>query len=127
MANEEDERREAALASTPFLQPDFNPKGVNHKQLSKFQELHKRRLELKSKSKFKKKPKDGASKCHSKDLSSKDCANKDSSSFNAENHNNKNKSILHQECVEAEIAPKQRQKLHWGLDTKDRWERKANM
>ncbi|KAG1347082.1 putative protein FAM204A [Cocos nucifera] len=23
--------------------------------------------------------------------------------------------------------PKKRRKLHWGLDTKERWERKANM
>ena len=34
---EEDERREAAIASTPSLQSDFKPVGVTNLQLSKFQ------------------------------------------------------------------------------------------
>ena len=34
---EEDERREAAIASTPSLQSDFKPVGVTNVQLSKFQ------------------------------------------------------------------------------------------
>ncbi|KAI3798912.1 hypothetical protein L1987_34196 [Smallanthus sonchifolius] len=29
--------------------------------------------------------------------------------------------------VAAQIASKKPQKLHWGLDTKERWERKSNM
>jgi len=33
---EEDRRREAAISSTPCLQPNFNPKGVSQDQLSKF-------------------------------------------------------------------------------------------
>lgn len=32
-----------------------------------------------------------------------------------------------QENVAVHIETKKRQKLHWGLDTKERWERKANM
>ncbi|PON39614.1 hypothetical protein TorRG33x02_342280 [Trema orientale] len=122
---EEDERREAAIASTPSLQPDFKPNGLKQTQLSKFQELHRRRLEIKSKSKFKKKPKDGTSKLHCKDLSTNDSEDKESSV--AHNHNNENSPLLQQESVKAYLVPKQRQKLHWGLDTKERWERKANM
>lgn len=33
---EEDRRREAAIASSPSLQPNFNPKGVTQDQLAKF-------------------------------------------------------------------------------------------
>nr|KYP42695.1 hypothetical protein KK1_035881 [Cajanus cajan] len=33
---EEDRKREAAIASTPLLQPNFNPKGITQHQLSKF-------------------------------------------------------------------------------------------
>lgn len=33
---EEDRRREAAISSSPCLQPNFNPKGVTQDQLSKF-------------------------------------------------------------------------------------------
>ncbi|XP_059643303.1 uncharacterized protein LOC132285150 isoform X2 [Cornus florida] len=35
---EEDERREAAIASAPSLQPNFRPVGVTQSQLTKFQE-----------------------------------------------------------------------------------------
>lgn len=35
--DKEDERKEAAIASTPALQPNFKPKGVTQNQLSKFQ------------------------------------------------------------------------------------------
>jgi hypothetical protein len=33
---EEDRRREAAISSSPCLQPNFNPKAVTQDQLSKF-------------------------------------------------------------------------------------------
>lgn len=35
----DDERREAAIASTSPLQPNFNPSGITHAQLTKFQVL----------------------------------------------------------------------------------------
>lgn len=35
----DDERREAAIASTPPLQPNFNPSGITQAQLTKFQVL----------------------------------------------------------------------------------------
>ncbi|XP_059451450.1 uncharacterized protein LOC132182274 isoform X3 [Corylus avellana] len=100
-------------------------------------ELHKRRLQIKSKSKIKKKSKgiaDGNGKSHSKDRSVLDCVDADStisieesSVSNSESHNNTDSSSLKQNNVAAPLALKKRQKLHWGLDTKERWERKANM
>ncbi|KAH7533267.1 hypothetical protein FEM48_Zijuj04G0112500 [Ziziphus jujuba var. spinosa] len=124
----EDERREKAIASAPSLQHAFKPRGVSQNQLSKFQELHKRRLQIKSKSKIKKKQRGSFSdKSHSKDLSSKDSADKDSNVLNPESHNNEKSSIVQQEIGAAYVVPKQCPKLYWGLDTKERWERKSNM
>ncbi|KAL4652089.1 hypothetical protein ACB092_01G207900 [Castanea dentata] len=134
----EDERREAAIASTPSLQPNFKPKrGITQAQLSKFQELHMRRLQIKSKSKIKKKSRGtavGNDRSHSKGLNVHDSVVEDSniaigesSISNSESHNNKNSSSLLQSNVAAPFASKKHQKLHWGLDTKERWERKANM
>ncbi|XP_075636883.1 uncharacterized protein LOC142609148 [Castanea sativa] len=134
----EDERREAAIASTPSLQPNFKPKrGITQAQLSKFQELHMRRLQIKSKSKIKKKSRGtavGNDRSHSKGLNVHDSVVEDStiaieesSISNSESHNNKNSSSLRQSNVAAPFASKKHQKLHWGLDTKERWERKANM
>ncbi|KAL5743326.1 hypothetical protein ACOSQ2_026442 [Xanthoceras sorbifolium] len=137
MEKEEDERREAAIASTQFLQPNFKPKRLTQDQLSKFQELHRRRLQIKSKPKFREKSKGnakGSSKFHGKDLDSKDHDDRDSSTEmevsstpNLKSHNNDINSTIQQDNVAANLAPKKRQKLHWGLDTKERWERKANM
>ncbi|KAE9619900.1 hypothetical protein Lalb_Chr02g0158161 [Lupinus albus] len=131
---EEEERREAAIASTPCLQPNFKPKGslTNH-HLSKFRELHNKRLQLKSKSKFKTKSKGGATvkKSHGNDLSSQSNRSVDLRVDNEEpivrvcegfdsiyEDSKDNISVFY--------APK-KQKLHWGLDTKERWERKSNM
>ncbi|CAL0299136.1 unnamed protein product [Lupinus luteus] len=133
---EEEERREAAIASTRCLQPNFNPKGsLTKDHLAKFRELHNKRLQLKSKSKskFKTKSKGGATakKSHCNDLSSQSnrsealrvdneepilrvCEGSDS--INEDSKDN----------VSVFYAPK-KQKLHWGLDTKERWERKSNM
>lgn len=78
---------------------------------------------------FEKKPKAGTGKSHRKHQNAMDSTNQDSSITvensavsNSESHNNGSSSF-----VEQEDAPKRRQKLHWGLDTKERWERKANM
>ncbi|KAG5085155.1 hypothetical protein AAZX31_19G044800 [Glycine max] len=130
---EEDRRREAAMASSSCLRPNFNPKGITQDQLSKFRELHKRRLQLKSKSKFKTKSKDGANKkSHGYGLSSQNSVTQGSNVDHRE-------SRLWNDCegfdsriedskddVPVMSEPK-KQKLHWGLDTKNRWERKSNM
>ncbi|XP_034706200.1 uncharacterized protein LOC117929879 [Vitis riparia] len=134
---EEDERREAAIASTPSLQSDFKPVGVTNLQLSKFQELHKRRLQIKEGSKYQKKSKDWAGKSYGKEskyLKVKDCTEEnasitieESSVSTSKSNNVKDKPSLQQGDIATHLASKKRQKLHWGLDTKERWERKANM
>ncbi|KAL6324527.1 hypothetical protein AAG906_013339 [Vitis piasezkii] len=134
---EEDERREAAIASTPSLQSDFKPVGVTNLQLSKFQELHKRRLQIKEGSKYQKKSKDWAGKSYGKEskyLKVKDCTEEnasitieESSVSTSKSNNVKDKPSLQEGDIATHLASKKRQKLHWGLDTKERWERKANM
>lgn len=124
MEKEEDERREAATASSQSLQPNFKAKGVTQEQLSKFQELHRRRLQIKSKSKFHKKPKGsayGTSKSDGEDLNSKHHGDmetsatiEDSSASNLKSHNNDISSSVQHHNVAASLAPKKRQKLHWG-------------
>lgn len=130
-------RREAAIASTPSLQSDFKPVGVTNLQLSKFQELHKRRLQIKEGSKYQKKSKDWAGKSYGKEskyLKVKDCTEEnasitieESSVSTSKSNNVKDKPSLQQGDIATHLASKKRQKLHWGLDTKERWERKANM
>ncbi|XP_004232346.2 uncharacterized protein [Solanum lycopersicum] len=132
---EDDGRREAAIASVPSLQPNFtNKNGVNNAQVSKFQELHRRRLKIKAKSKVKDKTKGTV-------VSTK--------KYNGEDVNAKCKAIMDEKSIETakdvritlsissttdlsssqedNTLSKKRQKLHWGLDTKERWERKSNM
>ncbi|KAI5684298.1 hypothetical protein M9H77_05526 [Catharanthus roseus] len=123
MEEDEEQRREAAIASAASLQSDFKPKnGVTSAQLSKFQELHKRRLHLKARSKPKKKTKgltDATTQKHIKSSST----NEDSCSYEAGDDVH----YAEQENGRNQTVPKERKKLHWGLDTKERWEMKANM
>ncbi|RDX71716.1 hypothetical protein CR513_48896, partial [Mucuna pruriens] len=92
-------------------------------------ELHKRRLQLKSKSKFKTKSKDGANKkSHGGDLSSQHSGtqglkidHKEPSFWNdCEGFEGTN------EDSTDDVAGSKKQRLYWGLDTKERWERKSN-
>ncbi|GAB2300002.1 hypothetical protein Dimus_034046 [Dionaea muscipula] len=126
---EEDERREAAIASTSCLQyPNFKPSGVTQNQLTKFQELHRRRLQMKSKSSHKKKPKGGKVKLQEEDYFPDDNANTEmeaSSVDNSKSSDSKDVSVSSQIGINHIL--KRRQKLYWGLDAKERWERKANM
>ncbi|CAL5367313.1 unnamed protein product [Camellia sinensis] len=139
---EEDERREAAIATRASLQPNFKPDGVSQSQLSKFQELHRRRLQIKAKSKIKKKAKGeilvGISGENSKSRVKNLDANDVTEEISSKEIDHSSVSILkgnttkdifsqQQENVAVHIGTKKRQKLHWGLDTKERWERKANM
>ncbi|KAJ4960768.1 hypothetical protein NE237_020678 [Protea cynaroides] len=127
------ERREAAIAATPALQPNFLSASVSKDQLHKFKELHKRRLQIKSKSKTEKRNTSVAKKAHVKETDVKNSKDEDTNvtldgSGNSISKDNTNSiSSLQQEKVVTHVAPKKRQKLHWGLDTKERWERKANM
>ncbi|KAB1211218.1 hypothetical protein CJ030_MR6G021592 [Morella rubra] len=135
---EEDQRREEVIASTPSLQPDFKPKGgITKAQLSKFQaiccpeQLFISGIVLQSSRIIEFCEGiwlgDGSGKSYSKDLkvSNEDPTIKieESSISISDNYNQNNK----QNNVAALFESKKHQKLHWGLDTKERWERKANM
>ncbi|GAB4832325.1 hypothetical protein Ancab_006339 [Ancistrocladus abbreviatus] len=168
---EDDERREAAIASNPCLRPNFKPPGITQNQLNKFQEfwiplwishcptnhakadkarkshplgyfcfvfskslnkeLHRRRLQIKSKIKTKKKPKDEMGKFQEEIVKKKDCPDENSdqvvkASCAAMSSSDSNDVSSFQK-VDINHILKKRQKLHWGLDVKERWERKANM
>ncbi|KVI08867.1 uncharacterized protein LOC112523089 [Cynara cardunculus var. scolymus] len=131
---EEDERREAAIASSACLNPNFRPSSaVSRVQLSKFQELHKRRLQIKEKSKIKKKSKgksSGPSSSEGKDHHADGCTSEnpcktvqDTTKYASLDSHQNNTSPMPKDVA----ASKKPEKLHWGLDTKERWERKSNM
>ncbi|WCJ25354.1 hypothetical protein M5689_007243 [Euphorbia peplus] len=126
---DEDERRESAIASTQPLLPGFKGTRISGDQLSKLHELHRRRLKIKSK--IHKKLKDGNGKPYYKDLKhdyGKTSVSKTEDSKEDLKKSQGNSSLSAQESNEAALdLPKQRKKLHWGLDTRERWERKANM
>ncbi|KAF2597093.1 hypothetical protein F2Q68_00007387 [Brassica cretica] len=105
-------RKEALLASTESLQPNFNRSNVTQKQISKLQELHKRRMKIKANSK---KPK--------AKQQSRAVEDGESSKILKESTTSSSTTTLEQQPA----APMKPQKLYWGLDTKERWERKANM
>ncbi|KAK4393608.1 hypothetical protein Sango_1831600 [Sesamum angolense] len=144
--DEADERREAAIASVAALRPNFKPKSrLTEAQLSKFQELHRRRLQIKAKSKAHKRDKgsgggegkfqktaiDKSQKMAIEDHNSEDQEPskpiEDASSVPMPNNRVAETSSLEEGRVAGNSAAKKRQKLYWGLDTKERWERKSNM
>ncbi|KAK4416478.1 hypothetical protein Salat_2473300 [Sesamum alatum] len=147
---EADQRREAAIASVAALRHNFKPKTrLTDAQLSKFQELHKRRLQIKAKSKVHKRDKglgDGKGKSQNTAVEGRNKSQKTA----IEDHNGTdqapsepiedassvpmpNSKLAETSSVEEgriagnSAAAKKRQKLYWGLDTKERWERKSNM
>ncbi|MCD7457884.1 hypothetical protein HAX54_036521 [Datura stramonium] len=132
---EDDRRREAAIASAPSLQPNFtSKKGLNPAQISKFQELHRRRLKIKAKSKVKDKSKGTlveTEKYNGKDVNAKCKEIMDEKSIKTAEDPGITSSIGSMtgfsSSQEDNALSKKRQKLHWGLDTKERWERKSNM
>ncbi|XP_027077991.1 uncharacterized protein [Coffea arabica] len=137
---EEGERREAAIASAASLQPNFTPKksNITPSQLSKFHELHKRRLKIKAKSKTKTKIKgpEGNGKSHENGSNGKERVGKASgatttvegSSVPFSNGSAEENSSVQESVAAHPVSTTKRQKkLHWGLDTKERWEMKANM
>ncbi|KAJ4824968.1 hypothetical protein Tsubulata_046607, partial [Turnera subulata] len=109
---EEDDRIEAAIAATAPSSSRFKPKHVSQEQLSKLQELHKRRLEIKAK--MNKKFKGGSGKYRGKDISDGgDDGGAKCENSGAPDHKD-SKSSLHQDELNELLAPKKRQKLHWG-------------
>ncbi|EEF45632.1 uncharacterized protein LOC8261187 [Ricinus communis] len=126
----EDERREAAISYTPYLQPGLKHSRISQDQLFKLQELHKRRLKIKSK--IHNNLEDKNCRSHGKHLKHSDGKDpgrsiEGSTVTNLKNQHDSTNVSSQQDNVAADHAPKKRQKLYWGLDTKERWERKANM
>uniref|UniRef100_A0A1D1YS72 Protein FAM204A n=1 Tax=Anthurium amnicola TaxID=1678845 RepID=A0A1D1YS72_9ARAE len=132
---EEDRRREAALAATPLLLPGFKSSKVSQAQLDKFRELHKRRLQIKEISKNKRKSKvngNGSPKGQKEGHVTRVCKEKEAATTAMPEDSNvpkaKGNTYLMSPDEAAQMSmPKKRQKLYWGLDTKERWERKSNM
>ncbi|KAL5726404.1 hypothetical protein ACHQM5_009450 [Ranunculus cassubicifolius] len=127
----EEERREAALQAAAAMQPDFKSESITQNQLDKFKELHRRRLQIKAKSKIHKNSKGscGAGKRNKKDFkyeypSSVELETSEQSTANADSTC---LSTLSPITSEASTEAKKKSKLHWGLDIKERWERKSNM
>lgn len=131
---EEDRRREAAMAATPVLQPNFQGESVSHEQLQKLKELRRRRLQIKkTTSSFKKikgnttadKASEGSEVITKDDITQKD----QESIVPEESYHYVNNLDVHKISKEQNVPLpwKKRQKLHWGLDTRERWERKGNM
>ncbi|KNA18476.1 hypothetical protein SOVF_070350 [Spinacia oleracea] len=126
---EEDGRREASIASNPSVKSS----SITQERLAKFRELQQRRLRMQSKIKYKRKSKDKKGKFLSEDVDTQGCVDehvdeglKDSSvrsTSKGEYSNEVSSSTSH---TDVHPALKKR-KLHWGLDAKERWERKANM
>ncbi|KAK3165120.1 hypothetical protein QOZ80_1AG0029150 [Eleusine coracana subsp. coracana] len=123
---DEAKRKEAALASSRLLDPGFKPSKLSQDQLDKFKELHKKRLQIKEKEKRKRKSK-GSMTWNTK--ITQDCKSMDKVE-SADNtpavHNTSSPTEIHGDPASA-FSSRNKRKLHWGLDVKERWERKANM
>ncbi|KMT18569.1 hypothetical protein BVRB_2g027030 isoform A [Beta vulgaris subsp. vulgaris] len=133
---DEDQRKEAAISSNPCLRPNYKSSAISQDQLAKFRELHRRRLQVKTKAKNKKKSKDKKDKFLSEEVdtqASQGCVNntvdgraKDSCAENSLKGKDSNAEYPLTCPVNFHPVLKKK-KLHWGLDTRERWERKANM
>lgn len=127
---EDDKKREAAIASAAAAALSLNPKSAaSQTRLSKFQELRKRRLKIKEKSSKMQKKSKGWSSGQS-NSNAEVCAS-ETPCKTADDTSNSISLDAHHESVSSvpkeRIASMKPQKLHWGLDTKERWERKSNM
>ncbi|KAJ6854118.1 uncharacterized protein M6B38_101470 [Iris pallida] len=131
MAEEEEnageEQRRGDDSSHLFQPNNSKSSKPTQAQLDKFKELNRRLLHIKEISKDKGKYKGNARKRAT--VCNEGHVTKDNKGICASQ--NLGDSTLHttKEKDEAEntFASKKRRKLHWGLDTKERWERKANM
>ncbi|KAF7023390.1 hypothetical protein CFC21_035914 [Triticum aestivum] len=128
-ADEGDEAKgkEDALASSRLLDPEFKPSKLSQDQLDKFKELHKKRLQIKEKTKSKGKSK-GRTGANTNVANDSKFNNKDKSIGSAAIDVQHTTSTTGAQANLALSLPlRNKRKLHWGLDVKERWERKANM
>lgn len=125
--DEEAKRKEALLASTRLLDPGFKPTKLSQDRLDKFKELHKKRLQITEKPKYKIKQK-GAIGRSTKVNNDYKFTDKDGSSDSSPRDLHHTSSVIViQEDASSALSSRNKRKLHWGLDIKERWERKANM
>ncbi|KAK3161618.1 hypothetical protein QOZ80_1BG0079370 [Eleusine coracana subsp. coracana] len=122
----EAKRKEAALASSRLLDPGFKPSKLSQDQLDKFKELHKKRLQIKEKEKHKRKSK-GSTTWNTKITQDCKSMDKDESADNTPAAHNTSSPTEIQGDPASALSSRNKRKLHWGLDVKERWERKANM
>ncbi|XP_062180191.1 uncharacterized protein LOC133884692 [Phragmites australis] len=126
-ADGEDEakRKEDALASSRLLDPGFKPSKLSQDQLDKFKELHKKRLQIMEKPKNKRKYK--GSTGITKVTDDYKFTDKDESAHNTPTNVHHTSTTGFKGESASTLSSRNKRKLHWGLDIKERWERKANM
>ncbi|KAM7278936.1 hypothetical protein ACFE04_006070 [Oxalis oulophora] len=117
----EDRRREAALASNPCLRPNFKPTNntITQQHITKFQELRRKRLQIKSKLNKTHINKSKGDKSHSKDYKDRDSKDTTESSstpieITSTNANSNNHTV-------SSTNHKKRHKLHWGVCRPRSW------
>ncbi|CAM0882188.1 unnamed protein product [Alopecurus aequalis] len=119
--------KEEALAASRLLDPQFKPSKLSQDRLDKFKELHKKRLQISEKTKYKGKS-SGSTSRNTKVSNDSEFNYKDKSVDNTAidvHHTTSNTGP--QENHATSLPLRNKRKLHWGLDVKERWERKANM
>lgn len=125
--DDEGSGKEEALASSRLLDPGFKPSKLSQDRLDKFKELHKKRLQIKEKQKYKGKSR-GSTERNTKVANDFKLTSKDTSVDNTTVDVQHTASTTE---IQVDLAPslplRNKRKLHWGLDVKERWERKANM
>ncbi|CAO1947900.1 unnamed protein product [Urochloa humidicola] len=125
--DDEAKRKEEALASSRLLDPGFKPSKLSQDRLDKFKELHKKRLQITEKPKYKRKPK-GPTGRSTKVSTDDKFTDKDESADSSPRNVHGTSSVTGiQEDPASALSSRNKRKLHWGLDIKERWERKANM
>ncbi|TKW16147.1 hypothetical protein SEVIR_5G279800v4 [Setaria viridis] len=124
--DDEAKRKEEALASSRLLDPGFKPSKLSQDRLDKFKELHKKRLQITEKPKYKRKPK-GTTGRSTKVTNDYKFIDKDESAVSSPRDVYHTSSVTVIQEDPAQPLSRDKRKLHWGLDIKERWERKANM
>ncbi|KAK9091357.1 hypothetical protein Sjap_024534 [Stephania japonica] len=125
---EEDERKEASIAKSAALQPEFRSKSLKEEQIEKFKELHKKRLQIKAKTKIHKISRgntSGTGKKHKKGIISDFVQKQDSDVILEESGNLALKGnaeelpSLQLDKSNASLGTKNPQKLYWGYNFSD--------
>ncbi|KZV58139.1 hypothetical protein F511_31957 [Dorcoceras hygrometricum] len=111
-----DNRREMAMAAVPSLRPNFKPGGgITAAQVSKFRELHKRRLQIKAKSKANKR---GKGEFQRKKSEAKECSVEEEPRNDVGGSSTapilKDSLSIEEDNISGNLVAKRRRKLHWG-------------